>query len=76
MELSAKVTLGAKCHQVEVCSWAAGGITDGIKNGLGRRHKARTERGKTDGGEISDPPCGNGSLHARPKAYFTDEYAC
>lgn len=33
-------------------------------------------RGKTEGGELSDPPCGNGSLHARPKAYFTDEYAC
>ena len=77
MELFAKVTLGAKCHQVKVCSWAAGGIiTDGIKNGLGRRHKARTERGKTERGNISDLPCGNGSLYARPKAYFPDEYVC
>lgn len=45
MELFAKVTLGAKCHQIEVCSWAAGGITDGIKNGLGEGTK-QEQRGE------------------------------
>lgn len=66
MELFAHVTLGAKGHQVKVCSWAAGDITDGIKNGLGIRQKGKKREGKGQEGTISDPPCGDGSLYTRP----------